>query len=164
MVGGVRLAEEVATFGIGEVQAPEAPIWPIFLVIMLRSKALIIPSLFRSAFPFQLEDFEVAPAAFWAIEKSAEFMTLSSFKSPEVRFTGWPLFKLVIVGDMVNAEAVAIWLDPFSRAVYGDPGLSPARESLAYSPEAGISILKLSTNLGLEVSVPSAIPTNNFVA
>lgn len=36
--GWVRLAEGVATLGIGEVQVPEAPVWPMFLTINPKSK------------------------------------------------------------------------------------------------------------------------------
>lgn len=66
--GWFKLAEGVATLGMGDVQAPESPVWPIFLLIKPKSNALMIPSLLKSAFSFQFEDCEVAARAFWAME------------------------------------------------------------------------------------------------
>lgn len=66
--GEFRLAEGVATFGIGEVQAPEAPVWPMFFITMLKSKIFMTPSLFKSAFSFQLADPELVPTTFLAME------------------------------------------------------------------------------------------------
>ena len=60
-------AEGVETFGIGEVQAPDAPTCPMFLLIRARSKVLTTPSIFKSALAFQFEDLELEFIAFIAM-------------------------------------------------------------------------------------------------
>lgn len=53
---------------IGEVQAPELPTWPMFLIMIAKSKVFISPSLFKSAFSFQLGELEVVLMALRAME------------------------------------------------------------------------------------------------
>lgn len=43
------------------------------------------------------------------------------------------------------------------------PEVNPAKERLEYSPDFGKSIVNESKNLGLEVKLPSSIPTNSLV-
>ena len=50
--GPDKPAEAVATLGSGEVQAPEAPVWPMFLVSRLKSKVFITPSELKSILAF----------------------------------------------------------------------------------------------------------------
>lgn len=73
-------------------------------------------------------------------------------------------FKLVTVGDIKKADAVAIWAGPLSSAEYDEPGFKPAKDKLEYSPLFGKSIVNDRRNLGFILMDPSTIPTNILVA
>lgn len=74
-----------------------------------------------------------------------------------------PELRLVTLGDITKAEAVAIWAEPLSMAVYLLPDVKPAREILEYSPDFGKSTLNESKNLGFEDKLPSSMPTKSLV-
>ena len=63
-----RLAEGVADLGIGEVQAPVAPTWPLFREIIIKSNKLTTPSEFKSALALQFLEVEVEFSAALAME------------------------------------------------------------------------------------------------